>query len=132
MRAAWFSGWRPGMKIISLDVDDASRQLQLRDEGKIATITPKFIDDTKFSKYATTTLKKNLYKNFEDDYNKQVESQQKKLDKSNIILVDDNDYERAIMNSDKVVIPKNKEKVSPMNYQTTPLNDEDLKFLEDN
>ena len=127
MRAAWFSGWRPGMKIISLDVDDASRQLQLRDEGKIATITPKFIDDTKFSKYATTTLKKNLYKNFEDDYNKQVESQQKKLDKSNIILVDDNDYERAIMNSDKVVIPKNKEKVSPMNYQTTPLNDEDLR-----
>ena len=131
MRAAWFNGWRPGMKIISLDTEDLLNQLKERQEGKLTTVTPKFIYNTKFSKYATTTLKKNLYKKFEEDYNKQIESQQKMIDRYNTIVVDDDEYERSIINSDKVVIPKNREKVSPMNYKTTSVSDEDLKFLED-
>lgn len=131
MRSAWFSGWRPGMDIISLDKEDTLKQLQLRDEGKISTITPKFISDTKFSKYATTTLKKNIYKKFEQEFYTNKESEEKKEERITINFVDDENFEKENLKSNNTIIPKSyKNKLDNLN-KSNVISDEEYQSVID-
>jgi hypothetical protein len=130
MREAWLSGWRPGMVILKLDETDYKTQLEKKQKDPTFNLNPKFIVvNNKFAPYVTKTLKRKLVDEFTTNLDTQRQEEEKRIQLMTPIYVDDEDYDKTVITSDKVVIPKNKEKVNPLNYNTVPATEDDLKIF---
>ena len=130
MRDAWLAGWRPGMIILKLDETDYKTQLEKKQKDPTFNLNPKFIVvNNKFAPYVTKTLKRKLVDEFTTNLDTQRQEEEKRIQLMTPIFVDDKDYDKTVTTSDKVVIPKNKEKVNPLNYNTVPATEDDLKIF---
>lgn len=106
MRDAWLDGWRPGYNILTVDMKDFKTQFEKQKNNPKIKITPKFIQNKDFGKYATATLKKRLVdaamEEMEKEFRENLKSQKNQI----VQYVDDNEFGENTRYSDHVVVQK--------------------------
>lgn len=115
MRDAWLAGWRPGYNILTVDMKDFKTQFEKQKNNPKIKITPKFIQNKDFGKYATATLKKRLVdaamEEMEKEFRENLKSQQRQI----VQYVDDNEYGETTRYSEHIVVKKSEKE----NYKKT-------------
>ncbi len=115
MRDAWLDGWRPGYDILTVDMKDFKTQFEKQKNNPKIKITPKFIQNKDFGKYATATLKKRLVdaamEEMEKEFRENLKSQQRQI----VQYVDDNEYGETTRYSEHIVVKKSEKE----NYKKT-------------
>ena len=105
MRSAWLSGWRPGFTILTIDEKDFTEQFNKQKNLGTLKITPKFIQNKNFGKYATATLKQRLVSQMMDKL--ENEYQKQGIDRIKTVkIVDDNKFGESTRYDDEIVVPK--------------------------
>lgn len=92
MRDAWLAGWRPGYDILTVDMKDFKTQFEKQKNNPKIKITPKFIQNKDFGKYATATLKERLVDAAMEEMEKDFREKLKSQEIQTVDFVDDSKY----------------------------------------
>jgi hypothetical protein len=110
MRRAWLDGWRPGYDILTVDMEDFETQFQNQKNNPKIKITPKFIQNKDFGKYATANLKKRLVDSAMEEMEKKYRETLSKQTRQIVDYVDDEKFGEATRYTDHTIVKKSDKK----------------------
>ena len=106
MRKAWLDGWRPNFNILSVDMKDFEAQYLKQKNNPKIKITPKFIQNKDFGKYATADLKKRLVNSAMEEIKQKYKKELAKKTRQTVEYTDDKNFGEKTRYTPHIIVKK--------------------------